>query len=122
MMCSGLNAQVMVETITPEFNGSGGLNMGSDGLLYVANFGESLDNGTGSEVWRIDYKNGGEPVLFAAGLNGVSGNDFDSEGNLFQSNIAAGNVSKINSEGNVSFFVTAGISCNVGINIDADDN
>ncbi len=115
-------AQVMVETITGEFDGSGGLNMGRDGKLYVANFGESLDNGAGTEVWRVDYKNEGQPVLFAAGLNGASGNDFDSDGNLFQSSIAAGTVSKINPEGNVSFFASNGISCNVGINIDAEDN
>ena len=116
------HTQIMVQTITEEFEGSGGLNMGSDGKLYVANFGKSLDNGTGTEVWKIDYKNGGQPELFAIGLNGASGNDFDSEGNLFQSSIAAGTVSKISPEGIVSFFATNGISCNVGINIDAEDN
>lgn len=117
-----LHAQIIVETITDEFDGSGGLNMSSDGKLYVANFGESLDNGTGTEVWQIDYRNEGQPELFANGLNGASGNDFDSEGNLFQSSIAAGTVSKISAEGNVSFFVASGISCNVGINIDSEDN
>jgi len=114
--------QIIVETITEEFDGSGGLNIGKDGKLYVANFGESLDNANGTQVWVIDYKKGGQPVLFASGLSGASGNDFDSKGNLFQSNIAAGTVSKIDPDGNTSFFVSNGITCNVGINIDAEDN
>ncbi|MEM9546396.1 MAG: hypothetical protein AAGA77_10495 [Bacteroidota bacterium] len=114
--------QIKVHTITEEFDGSGGLNLGSDGMLYVANFGESLDNANGTQVWVIDYKNGGQPILFATNLTGASGNDFDSEGNLFQSNISAGTVSKIDPNGNTSFFATNGISCNVGINIDAEDN
>ncbi len=114
--------QIMVETITGEIDGSGGLNVGADEKLYVANFGESLDNANGTEVWVIDYNNDNQVQLFATGLSGASGNDFDSEGNLFQSNIGAGTVSKISPGGNASFFVSNGISCNVGVNIDADDN
>ncbi len=115
-------AQVQVQTITNQFDGSGGLNIGQDGLLYIANFGKSLDNADGTQVWTLDYKNGGQPQLFASGLSGASGNDFDSQGNLFQSNIRTGTVSKITSGGTVSFFASNGISCNVGINIDSDDN
>ena len=114
--------QLMVETITEEFDGSGGVNVGEDGKLYVANFGESLDNGLGTEVWVIDYKNGGQPELFASGLLGASGNDFDSEGNLFQSSIAGGTVTRIDQNGSTSLFASSGITCNVGINIDSEDN
>lgn len=120
--CSAVIAQVQVETITDEIAASGGLTLGPDGKLYIANFGESLDNGRGTEVWQLDFSNTNSLTIFATGLLGASGNDFDSQGNLFQSNIAAGDVRKIDPNGRVTTFTGAGISCNVGVNIDADDN
>ena len=119
---SFLSAQIVVSTITDPFNGSGGLTMTTDGVLYIANFGQGLDNSNGTEVWKLDYLNGENLALFANGLNGASGNDFNSEGILFQSNIRGNQVSKIDKNGAVSFFSNSGVSCNVGINIDASDN
>ena len=59
--------------------------------------------------------------IFASRLVGASGNDFDDEGNLYQSNIQGGTVSKITPEGNVSTFAT-GFSAPVGIAYDGNSN
>ncbi len=115
-----LFSQVHVSTLVEEIDASGGVKVNASGELFVADFGESLDNANGTNVHRITPD--GQVMLFASGLSGASGNDFDSQGNLFQSSIGAGTVSKITPEGDVSTFVSAGISCNVGIAIDAEDN
>jgi len=117
-----LTAQVKVETITGKINGSGGLHVGPNGWLYIADFGYSLDNANGTKVLRMDYVHRKQPEVFASGFRGASGNDFDAEGNLFQSNIAAGTVSKVTPAGEVSLFASSGLSCNVGVNVDAGGN
>ena len=120
--CSLLFSQnPVVSTLTDEFPGSGGVKLGPDGYLYVANFGDDLSNANGTQVWRIDPATGTRTV-FATGLQGASGNDFDSQGNLFQSNIAGGRVSKITPAGVVSTFENVGIVGPVGIAVDDDDN
>jgi sugar lactone lactonase YvrE len=115
------NAQeVEVVTLTDQFAGSGGVTLGPDGMIYIGNYGDALPNANGTQVWRMDLE--GNLEVFASGLSGASGNDFDSEGNLFQSNIAGARISKISPNGMVSTFVTSGISGPVGIVIDEEDN
>lgn len=111
----------VAETITDEFDASGGVKIGPDGFLYVANFGAALSNANGNQVWRVNRVTG-EREVFATGLQGASGNDFDSEGNLFQSNIAGGWIAKIDPDGNVTNFTNTGINAPVGIAIDGEDN
>jgi sugar lactone lactonase YvrE len=118
--CAWLHAQITVTTLTPPFDGSGGLELDYNGNLYIADFGASLDNGNGTVVNKLLPD--GTLEVFAVGLQGASGNDFDQAGNLFQSNIQAGTVSKISPTGLVTTFASNGISCNVGIVIDEDDN
>ncbi len=112
-------SQVKVETLVEQINASGGVKL-HDNYLYVANFGRALDNADGREVYKISKS--GVVQQFATGLSGASGNDFDSEGNLFQSNIAGNSVSKITASGQVSLFASENITCNVGIVVDPDDN
>ena len=123
LLCgSMLSAQpLFVSTITPPFDASGGVKIGPDGHLYIGNFGQGLSNANGTQVWRLNLETF-ELEEFASGLMGASGNAFDSQGNLFQSNIAASRISKITPDGNVSTFVTEGISAPVGIAIDEQDN
>lgn len=110
-----------VSTITEEFDASGGVKFGPDGHLYIGNFGASLSQGSGSQVWRLNLETL-ELEVFATGLVGASGNAFDSQGNFFQSNIGGGYISKITPEGQVSTFVSEGISAPVGIVVDDQDN
>lgn len=116
-----LLAQIEVTTVTESFNGSGGVKIGPDGKVYIADFGQSLSSSSGTQVWRYDPANG-ELEVFATGFTGASGNDFDSQGNLFQSNINIGAIKKVTPSGTVSTFVQNGLIAPVGIAIDADDN
>ncbi len=111
----------IVTTLTDQFNGSGGVKLGPDGFLYVADFGAALSNANGNQIWRINPSTG-DRTVFATGFQGASGNDFDSQGNLFQSNISGGYISKVTPGGSVSTFASAGIVGPVGIAIDDDDN
>ena len=114
-------AQVMVSTVTDEFDASGGVKLGPDGLVYIGNYGAALPNANGTQIWRYN------PVtdtlgVWATGLNGASGNAFDSQGNFYQSNIAGNSISKVTPQGVVSTFVSSGIASPVGIAVDANDN
>ena len=113
--------ELTVSTITEEFDASGGVKLGPDGHLYIGNFGASLSQGTGSQVWRLNLETL-ELEVFATGLVGASGNAFDNQGNFYQSNIGGGYVSKITPDGQVSTFVSQGISVPVGVAIDQQDN
>ncbi|MCB0563517.1 MAG: hypothetical protein KDD01_03995 [Phaeodactylibacter sp.] len=110
-----------VSTITEEFDASGGVKLGPDGHLYIGNFGASLSQGSGSQVWQLNLETL-ELEVFATGLVGASGNAFDSQGNFFQSNIGGSSISRITPDGQVSTFVSQGISAPVGIAIDEQDN
>lgn len=116
-----LNGQVMVSTITESFAASGGVSIDAEGYLYVADFGAQLSNANGQTITRVDPADGSLST-FASGFSGASGNAFDSQGNLFQSNIAGGFISKVDPSGNVSFFTSTNIIGPVGIAIDANDN
>lgn len=106
-----------VSTLTDFINsGSGGMDADKDGNIYMGDFGVTL-NGGGQNVFLITPE--GEVSIFARGMNGASGNDFDSEGNLFQSNITGGYISKITPNGTVTTFVS-GIQSTIGIVIDSE--
>ncbi len=112
-------AQVTVKTITQPFNGSGGVRVGTDGNVYVADFGSTLNNANGTNVTRVSPT--GNMQTWASGLVGASGNDFGPDGHLFQSNISAGRVSKINPFGFVGGF-SIGHSAPVGVAVDSSGN
>ncbi|HMB90616.1 MAG TPA: SMP-30/gluconolactonase/LRE family protein [Rhodothermales bacterium] len=109
-----------VETITDAFNASGGVVRGPDGNIYVADFGLRLDNQNGTTVYRVTPE--GQRSVFATGFVGASGNAFDAQGNLYQSNIADRRISKVTPDGIVSTFATTGILAPVGIAVDSQDN
>ncbi len=109
-----------VTTLTGHISASGGVNVDKAGQVYVADYGVALNNSNGSQVLKLNPASGNLSI-FARGLSGASGNDFDSKGNLFQSNIAAGTISKISPSGVVTTFTSVGISGPVGIVIDEGD-
>jgi hypothetical protein len=104
-----------VETITSSFNASGGVSIDDSGIVYVADFGQFLNQANGTKVYKVYDDGNGTTVEFATGLFGASGNAFDSQGNLFQSNIAGNRLSKITSDGTVTTFATNGIQGPVGV-------
>lgn len=95
-----------VETLTTAFKASGGVAMGPDGTLFVADFGDNLQ--IASPGNNIVYKVGldGSVTEFVRGQVGASGNAVDSEGNLYQSNIGSGIVNKISPDGTITTFST----------------
>jgi len=116
-------AQVTLSTLTAEFNGSGGLSLDEDGNLYIADFGDFLDigdpNGLPNDVWKLDTNL--NLTTYSQGFLGASGNDFDSNGVLFQSDIRAGAIYKI-INGVRTFVTSTGISNPVGLVFDSNDN
>ncbi len=110
----------LVITLTGSIQGgSGGMATDRSGFVYMADFGVSLSGPPGTKVFRITKT--GQVSTFATGLVGASGNAFDSQGNLFQSNISASRISKITPDGTVTNFATTGVNGPVGIAIDPGD-
>ena len=118
-----VSAQVTVSTISSDFKGSGGLSLDVDGNLYIGDFGDFLGmpdpDGLPNHVMKLDV--GLVLTQYATDFVGASGNDFDSNGTLFQSDIRDNAIYKI--VGGVRTFVTnTGIAGPVGIVFDSNDN
>ena len=115
-----LRQQYTVSTLTAPFDGSGGAVVARDGWIYVANFGDQLNNADGREVFKIDPETG-EISLFATGLSGPSGNTFDSNGDLIQANIRGNRISKIEPNGDLTT-IASGLAAPVGVALDDSQN
>jgi sugar lactone lactonase YvrE len=88
----------------------GGVAVDGLGIIYVADFGESV-----YKVWPD-----GRWELFATGLYGTSGNAIDSRGRLLQSEFTGNRVSRVERDGTVSTLVE-GLQGPVGIAVGPDD-
>ncbi len=109
----------LVETLVSNLPiGTGGVELDASGNVYTADFGPDL-NGGGTTLYRVTPS--GDASVFASGFFGASGNAIDSGGNIFQSNISAGTISKVSPSGSVSTFVSGGLAGPVGIAINASD-
>ncbi len=115
-----LEQKSAVRTLTDSFNaGSGGMDVDADGNIYMGDFGAALGGSPGRRVYKITPE--GQVSTFANGLLGASGNDFDNEGNLYQSSIQGGTLSKITPDGEVSTFAS-GFQGPVGVAFDGTSN
>ncbi len=111
------SASNIVSNLNSGFSASGGLLVGPDGAIYIANFGTGTQNGTKILRFTSDGSNYEE---FADGLLGPTGGAFDSNGNLYWSSYSGNRVHKIDSNGNLSNL--ANIPGPVGIAIDNANN
>ena len=103
------NAQVArVVTLADSLvGGVGGIAIDRLNNIYSADFMDT--------VWRI--RPDGRVEKFATGLYGPSGNFFDAQGNLLQSNFMGNYISKIDRNGNHEIWVDEGLNGPVGITI-----
>ena len=117
------NAQVTVTTITEPFKGSGGLSLDTVGNLYIADFGDFLGIGDGDGQPNVISRLDQDLIMteYATNFVGASGNDFDSNGVLYQSDIGVSTIYKI-INGNRIFFSNTGIFNPVGLVFDSNDN
>ncbi len=105
------------------YGGTGGVSVDKDGNIYSSDFGPFLGtipnfNFT-TRVFKITPQ--GTVTVFADSLTGSSGSDFDSEGNLYQSNIRGGYISKISPAGVVEMLSKDSIIAPVGVYYNADN-
>ncbi|MDJ0655352.1 MAG: hypothetical protein QNJ40_14415 [Xanthomonadales bacterium] len=117
-LLNGAAGAQTVTTLVNSLNGSGDLSVGPDGNIYVADFGQFLNSANGTTVSRVTPD--GQVSVFATGLSGASGNEFDAQGNLIQANIAANRVDRIAPDGTVTTIAQTGFTSPVGIAIAAD--
>lgn len=120
---SSASASIMLEqrsavrTITGVIQaGSGGMDMDANGNIYMGDFGSTLDAG-GKNVYKITPE--GEVAIFNSAMNGASGNDFDKDGNLYQSS-TVGFMSKITPEGVSSTFASGFSGGLIGVSVQDD--
>lgn len=116
-------SQIEVTTVTPEIEGSGGLSLDEDGNLFIADFCDFLGmadpNGLPNHILQMDTDF--NITQYATDFIGASGNAFDSNGVLFQSDIRASAIYKI-VNGVRTFVTDDGIVSPVGIAFDSNDN
>lgn len=110
--------EAIVRTLARIDAGTGGMEVGADGRIYMGDFGAFLSGTSpGEVVWRISPDGASE--VFARGQFGASGNAFDGQGHLLQSSIAGGFVSRIAPDGTPTT-VASGLSAPVGIAVHPD--
>ena len=92
-----------VSTITGELSGSGGLSLDSSGNLYIADFGDFLSIGDGhlNDVYKMTPD--GNVTVYATGFGSASGNAFNSQGILYQADIANSAIFKIENNSAILF-------------------
>lgn len=113
----------MVTTVTSEFKGSGGVCLDDSGNVYIGDFGDSLagadPDGLPNNIMQLDTNQ--NLTVYSTDFVGASGNNFDNNGTLYQSDIWDSGIYKI--VGGVRTFVTSeGIDLPVGIVFDSNDN
>jgi hypothetical protein len=119
-MISGQAIAGTVSTVAV-IDANGGITLDSVGDIYAADYGATNATSGSRFVWKLSPTGAFDPVIFVSDINIASGNDFDSQDNLFQSNFGGNLISKIDPSGVVTPFATL-VNGPVGIVIDDVDN
>lgn len=102
-----------VSTIVPMIEGSGDISVGVDGRVYLADFGGSLQGAGGRYIYRI-APDGGSIDTLNGEFGGASGNEFGSDGLLYQSDVARGEAWRVQMDG-ARTLLASNLSAPVGI-------
>jgi len=121
--CATSFSQINVRTISQPFNGSGGLSIDQMGNLYIGDFGDFLGDLDADSVPNNVMKLDSELNLsvFSSEFTGASGNEFDSNGILYQADVRDNAIYRI-VNGSRELYHSKGLITPVGIAIDSKDN
>ena len=115
--------EISTGSLTPNFNGSGGLSLDPDGNLYIGDFGDFLsagdNDGLPNNVLKLDTDL--NLSVYSPGFVGASGNAFNADGILFQSDVGNSTIYKI-INGVRTFVTSTGISAPIGLAFDSQGN
>jgi sugar lactone lactonase YvrE len=116
LLASGSATAGSVKTLAA-IPANGGIAIDSTGDLYAAHFGVPGAPQGPRNVWKLSPTNAFAPFVFATGIIVGSGNAFDAQDILFQSNFGGNRISRIDQAGNVTTF-NSNVFGPIGIVID----
>ena len=107
------SADVAVTTIGTAFNGAGDVAVNADGEVFIGGFSSGV-------ITKFD-NDGNQSVFATAGTQGASGNEFDPQGRLVQSDFPGNKVVRYETDGTITTIANAGngIQGPVGVAFDS---
>lgn len=113
LAATSAHAEVTVSTIATDLEASGGVAVGPDGNVYVGDFGATLQQAGGANVYRI-APDGSAIDVINDEFGGASGNAFGPDGQLYQSDVGRGKAHRIAMDGTRTL-IAEGMATPVGI-------
>lgn len=109
----GFASAQTVSTILPSIEASGDISIGPDGMIYAADFGASLRIAGGANILRI-APDGSAIDILSNTFGSASGNEFGTDGHLYQSDVGRGEVHRVAMDGTRTL-IADGLTTPVGV-------